>query len=126
MGIGGAMKQSPSEQLRTLELAADYLNQVRLQLIRCDSVEEQIVSTLERIAQLLGSVQAESDGMLDGSARETLSGVRALATRTQLLLDAAANFHCGAALAGPVVTDSYAPDGTWQTVYPSDQICLNA
>ncbi len=120
------MKQSPSEQLRTLELAADYLNQVRLQLVRCDSDEVQIVSTLERVAHLLRSVESAPDAMRDGAARGILSAIHALATRTQLLLDNAANFHCGAALAGPVVTDSYAPDGTWQTVYPSDQICLNA
>lgn len=121
------MKQSPDEQLKTLELAADYLQQVRFQLIRCDSVQEQTIPTLERVAQLLASVRSRSDALLDSSAPQTtLFRIRELATRTQLLLDAAVNFHCGAALAGPVSTDSYASDGTWEKVYPSDQICLNA
>lgn len=121
------MKQLQTEQLKTLELAADYLQQVRLQLVQCDSVQEQTVPALQRIVNLLGSVQSGSDGPLEGfGVKATLVAIRMLATRTQLLLDAAANFHCGAALAGPVVADNYAPDGTWETIYPSDQIRLNA
>ena len=126
------MPKQPNEFLTNLQLASDYLQQARQQLIRCDSLPGQTEPTLLRVAALL-------QGLADNPARsqmnlskdpqavvDLLLTMRACSARTQMLLDTAASFHCGAALAGPPIPETYTPDGGWQTIYPNDQICLNA
>ena len=120
------MAATANEPKTTLELAAAYLQQARLQLICCEPVEAQVLPSLSRAAQLLETVHLPLGSPEAATLCRLLQEIRETAFRARLLLDAAANFHCGIALAGPATTDGYAPDGTWETSYPSDQICLNA
>lgn len=122
------MPMQPDDLLTRLELAAAYLQQVRQQLVQCESSSAaQAQATLVQVAALLENSKASNWTEFEKQAgRKLLTDMRAGAARAQLLLDSAISFHCGAALAGPAEPESYAPDGSWQTSYPNDQICLNA
>ncbi len=122
------MPKQPNNVLTNLQLASDYLQQVRQQLIRCDSLAGQTEPTLHRISGLLRDL-ALSPERLNADPKAVVSlllKIRAESARAQMLLDTAAAFHCGAALAGPAIPETYTPDGGWESNYPSDQICLNA
>ena len=122
------MPKQPNEIQTCLELASAYLQQARQQLIRCEpSSAAQTEASLLRVVSLLESQSGRPWSEIDKQVgRRLLSDIRAGVARAQLLLDSAASFHCGAALAGPAEPETYSPDGSWQTNYPNDQICLNA
>lgn len=132
------MPKRSNEVVSHLELASAYLQQLRHHLIFDEALNAQTESTLGRVAALLETLQ-QSETLKAASqtglplepqqrlaAASLLTQIRSHVARAQLLLDAAASFHCGIALTGPPVAETYSPDGDWQTSYPADQICLNA
>ena len=122
------MAKQTNEIQTSLELAKDYLQQIRQQLIQCaPSSAVQTEAGLSRVVNLLqGQVGRPWNEIEKQAGRRLLLEIRAGAARAQLLLDNAVSFHCGVALAGPAVPETYSPDGSWQTNYPNDQISLNA
>jgi hypothetical protein len=96
------------------------------QLIRCDppaAVEQQLGSAGQSLALLKSRTWNEDEKRL---AAPLLRELKTKVARIQLLLDTAAAFRCGVALAETVVGETYDADGSWRTIHPNDHICLNA
>ena len=121
------MAITPRKLVQCLEAADQKLQEVRQQLIRCESLDAQVIPLLTQVVETLNVLKSERE-LISGSelAQQLAKDIQARAKRADALLKSAAELICHSALTRPLIEGAYTPDGEFPSIEFSGRMIVHA